>query len=357
MKILTAEQMREADRQTTERCGIPSLQLMENAGAGVVEFLREEMPDLRSARVTVLCGKGNNGGDGLVAARLLRALGCSPTVYLFVDPSAVRGDAAVNLQRWITAGGALRVCESVAEWETQRVSAKSADLVVDALLGTGLVGAVEGLLAEVIRDLDKRSHRTRVLAVDTPSGLPSTATADGPVVHADWTVTFTAPKVGQLLSPESESAGRLVVHRIGTPPEWFEEDEKLKLSWIEPGEFRDLPLRRRANSNKGTYGHALLVAGSRGKGGAAALCGWAALRAGAGLATVATPAEALPVVASFLPELMTEPLAETEAGTVSLANFEYGRFSRLLEGTRVLGMGPGLTMNAETQQFVRRALA
>jgi NAD(P)H-hydrate epimerase len=357
MKILTAAQMQEADRLTTERYGIPSLQLMENAGTGVAESLRAEVPDMNQRRIVVLCGKGNNGGDGFVVARRLREMGADPQVFLFAPPDSVHGDALANLQRWQADGGALQIIVDSPAWEAARAALLDAEVIVDALLGTGLTGAVEGLLAQVIGDVNARRSRVRVLAVDTPSGLPSDArAAAGPVVRADWTVTFTAPKIGQLLSPDCDRVGRLVVHRIGTPPELFEEDERLKLSWLEPGEFRDLPLQRRADSNKGTYGHALIVAGSRGKAGAAALAGLGALRIGAGLVTVATPSDALPTVASFLPELMTAPLEQTDAGTVSLHNFDYNRFADLAKEKSVVAMGPGLTMQAETQQFVRSVL-
>jgi NAD(P)H-hydrate epimerase len=196
-----------------------------------------------------------------------------------------------------------------------------------------------------------------------PSGLPSDGgPANGPAIHADSTVTFTAPKIGQLLSADSENVGRLVVHEIGTPRALVEQiagdaaDTRNQLRWLEPQEFRGVSLRRRPDSNKGIYGHALIVAGARGKAGAAALAGFGALRSGAGLVTVATPEDSLPTVASFRPELMTAPLAQTDAGTVSLRNFEYNRFADLLTQKNVLGIGPGLSMNHETQQFVLRAL-
>lgn len=365
MRILTAAQMREADRLTIERHAIPSLQLMGNAGTGVVAFLQKEFADLPRRRIAVLCGKGNNGGDGFVVARLLRQLGASPIVLLFAAADAIHGDAALNLERWRQAGGALTIITEISQWnDGMRNALDGVQIIVDALLGTGLTGPVEGLLAQVIQDVNVHSGRTRrrarVLAVDMPSGLPSDGgAASGPVIRADWTVTFTAPKVGQLISPDCETVGRLIVHPIGTPRSVV---EQLKGSgpdvrWLDPTEFHQLPFRRRADSNKGTYGHALIVAGSRGKAGAAALAGWGALRAGAGLVTVATPEDALPTVASFLPELMTVPLAQTEAGTISLRNFEYNRFAELALGKSVLAIGPGISMQDETQQFVRRVLA
>ena len=358
MKVLTAAQMREADRLTTERFGVPSLQLMENAGASVVAFLQVQFPDLPGRKIVVLCGKGNNGGDGLVVARLLKRLGCHPSVFLFAAPEAVHGDAAVNLKRWQESAGELHVVCRESDWEAARSALPAADLVVDALLGTGLSGPVEGLLGAVIEFVNQRPRRVQVVAVDIPSGLASDA-ADfgGPVVRADSTVTFTAPKLGQLVSRDCDRVGKLVVREIGTPRQLLDEDPQLNLHWLEAGEFRSLPLRRRPDAHKGDYGHALIVEGSRGKTGAAVLAGWAALRVGAGLVTVATPDDVLPIVASGLPELMTAPLLGTEAGSISLRNLDYGRFAELAKDKSVLAMGPGLSTHQETQQFVRTVVA
>jgi hydroxyethylthiazole kinase-like uncharacterized protein yjeF len=361
VKVLTAAQMREADRLTTERYGIPSSELMENAGTAIADFLHEKFPDLANRKVLVLCGKGNNGGDGLVVARLLKNFGSSPVVFLFANPSSVEGDAAANLKRWQQGLGELYVVTSEAEWESTRGALGEADLIVDALLGTGLRGPVEGLLGAVIEDLNRartrRHGQTVVVAVDTPSGLASDAQDfGGPVVNADYTVTLTAPKVGQLVLPHSSSCGTLLVKDIGTPPELLDSDSHLKIHWIEPSEFRALPLARDPAANKGTYGHALIVAGSLGKSGAAILSARGALRSGAGLVTVATPQDVLPIVAAGMPEMMTAPLAATEAGTPSLRNLDYGKFAELVRGKSVLAIGPGLSMQQETQQFIRQVV-
>ncbi len=362
MKVLTAAQMREVDRLTTERFGIPSLQLMENAGTRVVELFEAQFGDLPKRRVVILCGKGNNGGDGLVVARLLKQKGGDPTVFLFAPTQAVKGDAAVNLKRWHEISGALRVVTDAAEWQLGKGVLPAADIVVDALLGTGLGGPVEGLLRAVIEDVNslprRGPRRVRVVAVDIPSGLSSEATsAGGPVIAADFTVTFTAPKVGQLVLRDSHNVGKLLVRGIGTPPQLLEEDAQWKLHWLEPGEFSSLPLRRAPNAHKGDFGHALIVAGSRGKTGAAVLAALGALRVGAGLVTVATPDDVLPIVASGMPEMMTAPLLGTEVGSISLRNLDYGRFSELLKGKSVVAVGPGLSTHQETQQFVRTILA
>jgi NAD(P)H-hydrate epimerase len=354
MKALTAAQMREVDRLTSERYGVPSLQLMENAGAAIAEYLWNSYPELHARNVIILCGKGNNGGDGFVVARRLRERGVAPQVFLFAEPSAVRGDAAANLKSWQQQMGDLRIVTGAAEWDSARAALADADLIVDALLGTGLAGPAEGLLAQVIQDVNAvsaravargDSRRVHVVAVDTPSGLASDGQDyGGPVISAEATVTLTAPKVGQLVSPRSECVGKLVVREIGTPSSLLENDTRLTLHWLEPGEFRDLPLRRRRDAHKGSFGHALIAAGSLGKTGAAVMAAWAALRAGAGLVTVATPLDVLPIVAAGMPEMMTAP-------------FDQRSFAALARDKSVLAMGPGLGTSPKTQQLIRSVVA
>lgn len=364
MKALTASQMREIDRLTTERYNVPGLQLMENAGAVIAEYLWTSYADLHARSVVILCGKGNNGGDGFVVARRLRERGVAPEVILFAAPSSVGGDAAANLKNWQQQMGPLRVVTSAAEWESARALVADADLVVDALLGTGLKGPVEGLLAQVIEDVNVAaahsrgaSRRLHVVAVDMPSGLPSDGQDfGGPVICAEATVTLTAPKVGQLVSRRADCVGKLVVREIGTPPALLEEDSRLTLHWLEPGEFRGLPLIRPRDAHKGNFGHALITAGSLGKSGAAVLAGRAALRAGAGLATVATTPEALPIVAAGMPELMTAPLVPTKPGVAKRKSFA-SAFADLAGGKSVLAMGPGLGTVPETQKWIRSVVA
>src|SRR6266446_2642310 len=359
MKALTAAEMREVDRLTTERCGIPSLQLMENAGTNVFDFLRSAYGDVATSHAAVLCGKGNNGGDGFVVARLLQETGLKPSVYLFAEAGTLRGDAAENFSRLRNSGAAIQTIGGPADWEAARGEVAKSRVIVDALLGTGLKGKVEGTLASVIEDLNKISrcatsiHPQSILAVDSPSGLPSDGEeAQGPVARAHATVTFTAPKIGQLVSKEAACCGRLLVRAIGSPRELIEEIGKGNLRWLEPEEFRDLPVVRRIDSHKGSYGHVLLVAGSLGKSGAAILAGRGALRAGAGLVTIATPDSVLPIVASGQPEIMTVPLISTKLGTVSASNLKGHRFRELWKGKTLLAVGPGLGTNKETQKYV-----
>ena len=299
MKVLTSTQMREIDRRTSAEFGVPSRQLMENAGNRVADFLRARIPELIRKKVVVLCGKGNNGGDGLVVARVLRDLGCAPNVLLFADPQAMKGDAGANLRRWQELGGELRIVGDDVDWSAVRPLLETADVVVDALLGTGLNGPVEGLLRAVIEDVNRLCRRADVVALDIPSGLPSdVSNPSGPAIRARYTVALAAPKLGEVLPPNCDFAGELAVADIGIPPPLVEGDAALKIHWSEPGEFRVLALERGRSSHKGTFGHALIVAGSRGKSGAAVLAGTGALRAGAGLVTVATPQSVLAVVAA-----------------------------------------------------------
>ena len=329
MKILTAAEMREVDRRTIA-AGIPGIILMENAGHRVVEFLAERFAPLAAQRIVVLCGKGNNGGDGLVIARQLhtRFQAASLHVVLLAEPGELKGDAAVNLACLVAAGGHVER-EIPAE-------ARAATLVVDALLGTGMSGAATGRMLQGIREINQGFPLAAVVAVDLPSGMPSdSGEPAGEFARADCTVTFTAPKVAHALPPNCDHTGELIVGAIGSPPEWYA-DAWLVL--LEPAMFGELLAPRERAGHKGTYGHVLVVAGSRGKTGAAAMTGLAALRAGAGLVTVASAASAIAEIASHAPELMTEPLRETESGSIALS----AGLPALAQGKSVVAIGPGL---------------
>ncbi|MFQ5695330.1 MAG: NAD(P)H-hydrate dehydratase [Terriglobia bacterium] len=355
MKILTADQMRRLDRLTAERAGLATRDLMENAGRQVAEFLLQHFSPLGS--VSVLCGKGNNGGDALVAARHLLQRGHKPRVGLLGKPAELKDDARASYDAFLQAAGRVDSLPGIEEWEKKRAQVLDSQVLVDGLLGTGLSRPVEGYLRQVVSDINAHRHRYRVLAVDIPSGLPSDSGEPlGEAVEADATITFTAPKRGQIFPPNCARVGTLAVAPIGTLEQLYADDPELCLHLITARQLARLPLSRQPAAHKGDFGHVLLVSGSRGKTGAAALGGKAALRIGAGLATVATPAGVLPIVASLVPEIMTEPLVETDSGSVSSRALDYGRFAKLLEGKSVLAMGPGLTTHPETAQFVRAVL-
>lgn len=360
MKALTATEMREVDRLTTERYGIPSLQMMEAAGKNVADAILRDFSPALPQRVTVLCGKGNNGGDGLVAARHLRAAGIGLRVCLFAGLQEMRGDAGANLARYLEAGNTILTIEDETVWERVWPGVAESDVIVDALLGTGLRGTATGLIAQAIEDINRLSAHataaspTLILAVDTPSGLPSDGQhAEGPVLRAHRTVTFTAPKVSQLLSGDADAVGALDVCAIGSPFDLIEEIGQGKLRWAGPDEFAQLPLVRAVRAHKGNFGHVLLIAGSLGKSGAAILSGRGALRTGAGLVTIATPDIVLPHVAGGHPEYMSESLGSTDEGTVAFSSLEGNSFEEILKGKTVLGIGPGLGTHTETQKFIR----
>jgi ADP-dependent NAD(P)H-hydrate dehydratase / NAD(P)H-hydrate epimerase len=334
MKILTAAQMREVDRLAIER-GIPGLILMENAGSRVVDFLCEIFAPLDKHRVAIVCGKGNNGGDGFVVARQLftRKLCGELAVIELFDPESLAGDALAN-RRMLDACG----CPVLRELKNE---ANCATVVVDAILGTGLSGPAHGPSLEGIRIINQRFPIAKKVALDIPSGLPSDETKPiGEFVRVDYTVTFTAPKRIQCLSPSYELMGRLTVVRIGSPAEICETNSSYKLSLTTSGDIRHLFASRPCNSNKGLYGHVLVIGGSFGKSGAPAMAGLGSYRSGAGLVTVAVPKDALPVVAGFHPELMTEPLE--------------GSLPDLLKDMTVLAIGPGLGTADETVRFVKQ---
>ena len=339
MKVLSAAGMREVDRRTIEM-GIPGIVLMENAAHRVVEVLAERFAPLAAQSIVILCGKGNNGGDGLAIARQLhmRFHPKALDVVLLAAPEELKGDAAANLAMLRVTG-----CAAVAELPDR---ASRATLVIDALLGTGASGPAGGRMLEGIRLINSAFPLAKVIAVDIPSGMMSdTADTQGEVARADCTVTFTAPKPAHVLPPNCDRVGDLVVGPIGSPENLYQD---AWMSLLEPAMFRELLAPRPPGGHKGTFGHVLVVAGSRGKSGAAAMTGIAALRAGAGLVTVASAASAIPSIAAHAPELMTEPLAETHDGSILQAV----DLDAAAQGKTVIAIGPGLGRNSGTDALV-----
>ncbi len=344
MKILTAAEMRDVDRRTIE-AGIPGLILMENAAHRVVEVCERECAPLRDQRILVFCGKGNNGGDGLAIARILhvRFRPASLDVVLAAPPEELSGDAARNY-RMLRAAGFEAIHDHVPD------ESRSATLIIDALLGTGIDGDARGRAAELIIELSFGFPGAKICAVDLPSGMASDSGASGtPVSRADFTVTFTAPKLCHALPPNCDRTGKLTVGRIGSPDSLL---DPISRNWVDPSDFNDLLEPRARAGHKGSYGHVLILAGSRNKPGAAAMAGLAALRAGAGLVTVASASSALAPIAAITPELMTFPLAETPSGAIADQDLD-----ALLDGKTVLALGPGLGTEPETVALVRRLTA
>jgi len=348
MKVLTAAQMREIDRKAIEEIGLPGPILMENAGLQVVGVLRNELGLQAGDRVVVVAGKGNNGGDGLVVARHLFNQGLDIKVMLIGKTEEVRGDAALNLQIAQKIGVPIaEVCDELT-WKKHRKLLKETPIIVDALFGTGLSSPLQGLYAEVVEEINRSG--AFVVSVDLPSGLSSdTFEIIGPCVRADLTVTLAAPKIAHLFPPAEELVGELLVADISIPP-FLMSDKALKLELVEMELLSPYFQPRPRDTHKGTYGHLLILAGSFGKTGAAALAGKAALKMGAGLVTVATAESCLPQVARVMPELMTEPLPETPARTVSEKALP--RVLELLKGKDALLIGPGLSTDPSTARMV-----
>lgn len=347
MKVVTAAEMREIDRITTEKYGVHPLTLMENAGSGVAQFILERYPE--AERITVVCGKGNNGGDGFVAARKLHRAARVVEVVLLASAEELRGDAASTFERLPIRPVIVRT-----EQELRAESSRSlinCDVIVDAILGTGFKPPVKGLYAYAIAAINRSGKQ--IVAVDIPSGADSDSTApqdSDTIVRADAIVTFTAPRPAHVFG--NLTRGAVVVVPIGTPDEAIV--SSLRLEVTTAGDLALLLSPRPMDTNKGRYGHVLVVGGSLGKSGAAAMAGMAALRVGAGLSTVATPKSVLSSVAGFAPELMTEPLPETPEGSIALAALK--SFDQLLSSMTVAALGPGIGRNRETQEFVHEAV-
>ncbi|HEY3974870.1 MAG TPA: NAD(P)H-hydrate dehydratase [Candidatus Sulfotelmatobacter sp.] len=344
MKIVTAAEMRAIDRATSERFGVPSLTLMENAGSAVAEHVLAGYA--AAEKIVVFSGKGNNGGDGFVAARRLHEAGKAVQVILLADPAELRGDAAAMFARLPIP--VVRVYSSD-DLKSDRVRLSlPADLYLDAILGTGFKPPVSGLYADAIAILN--ASQGPVVAVDIPSGADADAMGpqqQGIIARADSVITFTAARPAHVFGGLTE--GPTCVADIGSPEEAIVSG--LALNVITARDFAPMIGPRPADSNKGLYGHVLVFGGSLGKAGSVAMAGMSALRAGAGLATVATAESVLATVAGFHPELMTEPLAETRAGTISAA--AAARLDELAKGMSVLAIGPGISRHIETSELVR----
>lgn len=351
MRVLTAEEMREVDRRAIEELGIPGPVLMENAAVGVVDALAAQFPDAR--RVVVLAGPGNNGGDGLAVARHLdgRRYDCRSVLVLGRKPLA--GDAALQHDILERAGMAPLVLGPDDGPAPVLEACRSADLVVDALFGTGLGRPLAGHFAALVEGL--ATVDTPILAVDLPSGLDGSSwSVPGPHLRAVSTVTFAAPKVAHLLPPASEAVGELVVTDLGLPSGWVASAPG-DLHLLESDELAGYLLPRPRTGHKGTFGHALVVAGGPGTSGAAVLAARGTLRGGAGLVTVAVPALLRETVDAGARESMTVGVGGAGAGR--LDDTDLAGLGPLVEGKAALGVGPGLGLATATVATVRALCA
>jgi NAD(P)H-hydrate epimerase len=350
MKILTSAEVRQAEQEAISQPGMSTLVLMQRAGMAVAQFC---LAHFNFSSVCVVCGKGNNGGDGLVAAEALRPLvGQISVIILAQDPSGLSPDAAAMCSRlnlppiWV---------RDLAAFDTAPVrEALAADLIIDAVVGTGFKPPLRGLPQRAVQAMNDASGT--VVAVDLPSGVDADLTHPArenneEIVFADGIVTFIAPKPAHVFA--DLTTGPIAVSEIGVQPALV--PTQTRMSVITGHEVGIAFPPRPRDANKGMFGHVLVVAGSVGKAGAASMAGMAALRTGAGLVTVACPQSIQATVAGFAPEMMTESLAETADGSIALASFS--KVQQLLAGKDALVLGPGISRNAETAEFVRKLVA
>ena len=347
MRVLNSAQMREADRRTVQDIGIPSVVLMENAGRQVVAAIETVHGDLLEGQVAILCGHGNNGGDGFVVARTLAQRHIDVSVFVIGRIVDVKGDARINLDILGRLGISVVEVSNSQDWELHFSEVSDCTLIVDAIFGTGLNAPLSGLMETVVADVN--GSGIPVVAIDVPSGLSADShEIIGPAIDAGMTVTLGAPKLCLVLPPAETHAGDIVIADIGIPSDLIDSIDHPRVDLLTRGAMRALITPRSADTHKGDYGRVLIVAGSRGKTGAAHLSAVGALRSGAGLVTVATPASCQPIVASLGAEYMTEAVAEGPDG------LDAGAVDAVLDLARdVLAVGPGLGQAAGTRAFVR----
>ena len=346
--------MREADRRTIEEVGLPAIVLMENAGHQVVSAMRATLGDLSERRVGVLCGPGNNGGDGFVVARVLWQQGIDVYAFLFGAADGVEGDAGRNLAIANNLGVSVVEITDRDAWDGVQSAVGDCDVLVDAIFGTGLNKPLDNFLAAVVGDVN--AWDVPVVSIDLPSGLSADhVNPIGEAVEADVTVALATPKASLLVPPAEAWAGELVIADIGIPDFVVDGVPGDRLELLTPEEVSLMMPARPVDSHKGDFGHVLVLGGSLGKTGAACLAGLGALRSGAGLVTVATPKSCLPPVAAATPEYMTLPLPETAEGTVAtdaLASLLSFRCDAIAVGP---GLGVGPDVAAIVQGLIERS--
>lgn len=352
MLIVTASEMARLDRKTIEEIGIPGIVLMENAGRGAAAFYQEVIPDLVERRIGIVAGSGNNGGDGFVLARLFHEQGANVRVVCLRPPEKLQGDALTNFQILPKLAVQVFVWDQNADFDSQLKWIKEADVIIDAILGTGLNSEVRGLYRDIIEAINQMQKQ--VLAVDVPSGLDATTGKIlGTAIRAKATATFGLPKIGQLVEPGEEYVGELKVVDIGIPASVVE-SSNIQRWWLQEEYLSGWLTPRNASTHKGHAGHVAVLAGSLGKTGAATLICESAAHVGAGLVTLFIPASLNPIVEVKLTEAMTYPIAETSEQTPAQAALP--EILSFLQGRQALAMGPGISLHPETQELVKSLL-
>ncbi len=355
MLLVTAGQMQAMDRKTIDSFGLPGLLLMENAGRGAFDFLLETFSAPVPGKVAVIAGRGNNGGDGFVIARYLMEKKIRVNIFLMSSKDRVTGDAAANMKLAETLCNCHSGCSIIEvpdadALEACRPQIFHSDLIVDALLGTGLNSDVRGFFKTAIQWMNE--SRAPVFSVDIPSGLNAdTGRPMGIAVKADATATFAFAKSGHVLYPGNTYTGRLKIIDIGIP-DFIAEQENIKFSMIEKHDIASMFRPRRFQDHKGSFGHVLVVAGSTGKTGAAALCANAAMRCGAGLVTLGAAKSINSTLEPMVMEPMTCPLPEDEKGF--LAEHSFKTIEKIAQGKQVIAIGPGIGTQPGTKKLVEK---
>jgi NAD(P)H-hydrate epimerase len=352
LKVATSGEMRACDQIAIKQFGIPGIVLMENASRGVVDVIEREFGDVRNKSIFVFCGKGNNGGDGLAVARHLFNRGGCVSIFLIGSKKELRGDAKTNIEiveritEGIQEGHIFELREVLRKAQVGRLTRP--DMIIDALLGTGMKGSVQGILKDIIQWINECQVHT--VSVDVPSGVDSDTGEVGDVaVKADVTVTAALLKRGLLFGEGRVHSGKVYIADIGAP-RFVLDSHRIRTQLIEPEDILARIPERPFDAHKHTCGKVFVLAGSRGLTGAAAMCSESALRAGAGAVILGIPASLNPILETKLTEVMTVPLADTSDGAVSQKAFS--AIIDYVSWADVLLIGPGLSRNKETQRLV-----
>ncbi|MFQ5823298.1 MAG: NAD(P)H-hydrate dehydratase [bacterium] len=346
--VVTAKEMAAMDHKTIEEIGLPGMVLMENAGRKVVTAIKKMLGKVENKKIVIICGKGNNGGDGYVVARYLYNMGAQISVFLAGEPQGVKGDAAQNLKILLDLGHTVLSISKRKHDDAFR----RAHLIVDALLGTGVIGPVKGLMAELVEIIN--SNCAPKVAIDLPTGLEAdTGAVHGVCVNADATVTMGHIKRGLLLSPGREHAGRVFVADIGIPKQ-VSQHSGVKCFQLNAKYVETVLPERPLHIFKNRCGQVFLLSGSVGLTGAAALSSKATLRIGAGMVLLGIPKSLNSIVEAKLTEVMTLPLPETDSQSISFESKQ--QISEKFQWTDVLAIGPGLTTHPDSVKLVKWVL-
>ncbi len=351
MKILTGVEMQDLDKMVIKSLGIPAEVLMERAGLGVAETIINYYPLEYYKKVLIICGPGNNGGDGFVCARYLWDKDYKVKVVLLSKKEKYKNEAALNLKILENLKFNIEELNSISQFK-EILNKYSPNIIVDAIFGTGLKGEIEGFFKEIIEEINnykKKENNVKIVAIDISSGVcANTGQILGTAVKADLTITFELPKIGHLFYPGKEYIGQLEIVSIGFPRKIIEENSPtrwyLDFNWA-----KNIFLPRRGYAHKGTFGHVFILAGSRGKSGAGALCALGALRGGAGLVTLGSTKTLQKIYSSMIPEILTAGLEENEKGEIS-ADSLY-EILEIAKNKSVLVIGPGLGLSEEVKEL------